>query len=127
MPICSGLEREFEPRFADYALHKNSARNLIHYLALRGRDIRQLQEQLAALGLSSLGRTESHVLAAFEAVLNVVHQLAGQEWRAPAKRKRSVGFIEGKASCARIPTGSWAAAAETRRAHHGHDAERGGG
>ena len=57
------LEREFEPRLADYALHKNSARNLIHYLALRRRDIRQLQEQLAALGLSSLGRTESHVLA----------------------------------------------------------------
>jgi pyruvate kinase len=90
------LEREFEPRLGDYALHKNSARNLIDYLALRRRDIRQVQEQLAALGLSSLGRTESHVLAAIEAVLNVVHQLAGQEWRAPARRERSVGFAKGK-------------------------------
>jgi hypothetical protein len=36
---------------------------LIHYLALRRHDIRRLQEQLAALGLSSLGRMESHVLA----------------------------------------------------------------
>ena len=90
------LEGEFEPRLADYGLHKKSARNLIHYLALRRRDIRQMQEQLAALGLSSLGRTESHVLAAIEAVFNVVHQLAGQEWRAPARREGGVGFVEGK-------------------------------
>lgn len=90
------LECEFEPRLADYGLHKNSARNLIHYLALRRRDIRQLQEELATLGLSSLGRTESHVLAAIEVVFKVVHQLAGQEWRAPAKGERRVGFVEGK-------------------------------
>src|SRR5689334_17220918 len=43
------------------AAHRDSATNLIHYLALRRRDIRRLQEALATLGLSSLGRAESHV------------------------------------------------------------------
>jgi pyruvate kinase len=57
--------------------HNASARNLIHYLALRRRDIRQLQSSLAGLGLSSLGRTEPHVLSALQAVINVLNQLAG--------------------------------------------------
>ncbi|AHM62047.1 pyruvate kinase [Flammeovirgaceae bacterium 311] len=39
-----------------------SVRNLLHYLALRNTDIRSIQEQLSTLGLSSLGRSESHVL-----------------------------------------------------------------
>jgi pyruvate kinase len=39
-----------------------SARNLIHYLALRQFDIRKLQDELSALGLSSLGRAESNVM-----------------------------------------------------------------
>jgi pyruvate kinase len=40
-----------------------SARNLLHYLAMRQRDLRSLQTRLAALGLSSIGRAESHVLS----------------------------------------------------------------
>jgi hypothetical protein len=44
------LEREFEWQLAECGLHKESARNLVHYLALRRHDIRQLQEELAALG-----------------------------------------------------------------------------
>ncbi|PTX12233.1 pyruvate kinase [Pontibacter mucosus] len=47
---------------------KKSAKNLLHYLALRQHDIRDLQEQLAQLGLSSLGRAEGHVLASLQAV-----------------------------------------------------------
>ncbi|MHB8835812.1 MAG: pyruvate kinase [Candidatus Methylomirabilia bacterium] len=50
-------------------VHRDSARNLVHYLALRRQDLRQLQERLAALGLSSLGRAESHALASLSAVL----------------------------------------------------------
>jgi len=45
-----------------------SASNLIHYLALRRHDLRALQPRLAALGLSSLGRSEAHVLATLDAV-----------------------------------------------------------
>jgi pyruvate kinase len=41
--------------------HGPSAENLAHYLALRRRDVRPLQLELAALGLSSLGRCEGHV------------------------------------------------------------------
>jgi len=59
--------------------HRPSAANLMHYLALRRHDIRQLQAQLAALGLSSLGRTESHVISALSAVMHVLSRLAGLE------------------------------------------------
>lgn len=59
--------------------YRESARNLLHYLALRRRDLRPLQQRLAALGLSSLGRAESHVLATVDAVLNVVEQLLQRE------------------------------------------------
>jgi pyruvate kinase len=41
--------------------HRLSATNLAHYLGLRKQDIRPLQLELAALGLSSLGRCEGHV------------------------------------------------------------------
>ena len=54
-----------------------SARNLLHYLALRQRDIRGLQEDLGALGLSSLGRAEAHVLANVHAVLHALRCLRG--------------------------------------------------
>jgi len=39
-----------------------SATNLVHYLALREQDLRRVQMELADLGLSSLGRSEGHVL-----------------------------------------------------------------
>src|SRR5262249_37760650 len=54
-----------------------SARNLLHYLALRRHDLRHAQPLLASQGLSSLGRTESHVRAGLETVLRVLHTLEG--------------------------------------------------
>ena len=42
--------------------HRESAKNLVHYVALRQRDLRALQAQLAQHGLSSLGRSESCVM-----------------------------------------------------------------
>lgn len=41
--------------------HRSSALNLAHYLGLRHQDVRKLQAELAAYGLSSLGRCEGHV------------------------------------------------------------------
>jgi len=61
------------------AANQFSARNLLHYLALRSRDLRPLQTRLAAVGLSSLGRAESNVLAAVDAVSSVLHELACKE------------------------------------------------
>ena len=59
-----------------HANFRDSAENLAHYLSLRRHDLRPLQLRLAALGLSSLGRAESHVLATVDAVLEVLRRLA---------------------------------------------------
>lgn len=61
-----------------YPHYRQSAENLLHYLVLRRRDRRQLQQQLAVLGLSSLGRSESHVLATIDAVIRAVYRLQGK-------------------------------------------------
>ncbi|MBF9239334.1 pyruvate kinase [Hymenobacter sp. BT683] len=61
------------------AVHPNfwlSAHNLVHYLALRQHDLRPLQQQLATVGLSSLGRAEGHALATVDAVLAALLELA---------------------------------------------------
>jgi len=58
--------------------YRNSARNLLHYLSLRQRDIRPLQQDLHSLGLSSIGVAESHVLATLNAVVTCLEALAGQ-------------------------------------------------
>jgi pyruvate kinase len=63
------------------ASYAASARNLVHYLALRRFDLRPLQERLAALGVSSLGRAESHVLANVDKALGILHRLAGLQWQ----------------------------------------------
>ena len=60
-----------------------SAENLLHYVALRSRDIRPLQDRLARLGLSSLGRIEANVLASIDTVLNNLRLLSGKEKSAP--------------------------------------------
>src|SRR5271157_3481653 len=60
-------------------LHRDSARNLVHYISLRRHDIRDLQEKLTANGLSSLGRAEADVLGAVDAVLRVLHTLVGEQ------------------------------------------------
>ena len=92
------LEAGYRARTADvHHAYRRSASNLLHYLALRKRDMRPLQESLAALGLSSLGRSESHVLASVHAVLEVLHRLEGREWHRPATVEPEVSFDEGKA------------------------------
>ena len=85
------------PRLEDvHANLRGSAQNLLHYLALRRHDLRPLQSRLAALGLSSLGRTESHVLATVDAVLSVLHRLVGRSWKAPRKEAALVDFAKGQ-------------------------------
>ena len=49
----------------------------MHYLALRRFDLRTTQEWLANLGVSSLGRSESHVLYNLDAVLAILYRLSG--------------------------------------------------
>lgn len=74
----SAMAAELDPILPE---HRPSARNLIHYLTLRSFELRPLQEQLAWLGLSSLGRSESNVLANLDKVLGILHRLTGQTWQ----------------------------------------------
>jgi len=55
-----------------------SLENLLHYLALRTEDLRHLHDPLSRLGLSSLGRSESHVLANVDAVLGNLARMLGE-------------------------------------------------
>lgn len=63
--------------------YRASARNFAHYLALRQRDRRPLQEKLDRIGVSSLGRAESNVLANLDKILNILQRLAGVSWQPP--------------------------------------------
>ncbi len=83
--------------------HAASAVNLAHYLALRRADLRQLQERLARLGLSSLGRAETHVMANLDKVLGILHRLVGRPWKAlsedePAGSRRGPALLEAHAA-----------------------------
>lgn len=91
------LEQRHQSRIAEACEpFRESARNLLHYLALRRHDVRGLQEKLALLGLSSLGRTESHALAGLEAVLKIIHHLSGHESEDP-QHAPALTFDTGKA------------------------------
>ena len=95
--------------------HRASARNLLHYLALRRHDIRDLQEQLAAMGLSSLGRTESHVISALHNVMDVLAQLAGTDGPPPEAKHAEVPSKEGQKLLERNTVELLGAAPEGRR------------
>jgi pyruvate kinase len=60
-----------------HPLHTRSAQNLVDYLTLRSHDIRPLQDALAELGVSSLGRAEEHVIRSVEQVICVLQALSG--------------------------------------------------
>lgn len=60
-------------------LHLASTINLVHYIGLRRRDMRSLQERLAAVGLSSLGRMESHVFTNLSAIIDLLRCALGKQ------------------------------------------------
>jgi len=67
---------------------RNSAANLIHYLALRAHDLRKLQERLSEIGVSSLGRSEGHILDDVDRVLGILRRLQHSASSVPAVRNR---------------------------------------
>jgi len=74
-----------------------SAFNLASYLAFRKRDVRAFQDELAVWGLSSLGRSESHVLANLDAVLNSLAALTRvADARVPVRPRRAKFQLGGK-------------------------------
>ncbi len=116
------LERKYRP---DIALvhpdHHADAVNLTHYLALRQADVRSLQRNLGARGLSSMARCEAHVLATVETVRAeldastarpVPPELGFEAGRAALDRNTDALF--GPRPQGRVPT------------DHGHAAQRSG-
>ena len=78
--------------------------NLSRYLALRDHDLTELQCRLAARGLSSLGRSESHVELALDTLIATLRRLSGEpgapyppwHWRGRARqnwRRRPIGCL----------------------------------
>jgi pyruvate kinase len=74
--------------------HLPSACNLVHYLALRRHDQRALQDRLAAVGLSSLGRAESCVAATLQNVLALLAPATGAQ--APRRDPSLVTLADGQ-------------------------------
>lgn len=71
------LERTHAPELEKVVVgRRKSAVNLLHYLALRQLDVRELQHDLSVLGLSSLGRSESYVMNALNTIGLALHRLA---------------------------------------------------
>lgn len=75
-----------------HARHRPDAVNLVHYLALRRHDVHGLQRLLSELGLSSLGRSEPHVMAS---VLATRATLSGRPLPIPPG---VIGFEQGRAA-----------------------------
>ena len=91
-------EKEFAADLAAVAPSmRESARNLAHYLGVRRLDVRALQEELARLGLSSLGRMEAHVMASLEAVLAALYAMRGQGVPEDAGPSQAIDFDRGYA------------------------------
>lgn len=73
-----------------------SAVNLVHYVALRRRDLRSLQMRLAETGLSSLGRSESHVLANLDLVIRLLAKVVGKNVDTAIADDDSRAFSKGR-------------------------------
>jgi pyruvate kinase len=73
----------------------SSARNLVHYLALRRHDIRELQNNLARNGISSLGRSESHVMSNLNKVLKLLHRIVNRTYEPPSEFETALSLDEG--------------------------------
>jgi pyruvate kinase len=94
--------------------YRPSAVNLAHYLAMRHIDLRGLQQRLAWVGVSSLGRAETHVLANVDKVLGILHRIAGRPWTSLAQDEPA-GFMRGSALLAQHAESLFGVAPPDRR------------
>ncbi len=108
------MEKEFGASIGEACPQsRRSVENFLHYLALRKHDLRDLQSRLAAMGLSSLGRSESSVLAGLDAVIAILESLAGEQCSVRSRHEASIDFATGPAVLAQqadhllgpVPTG----------------------
>ncbi len=74
------LCEEAELEYAEYLEkvspeYEVSARNLVHYRALRSIDITNLQKRLGALGLSRIARAQGHVMASLKSTRSILESM----------------------------------------------------
>ncbi len=92
------LDLETNALGGQFDLHETqiqSARNLLHYLSLRRRDLRPLQDRLAVEGLSSLGRAESHVKASVDTIDEVLRRLIENPHEQTKDSGRAASYQQG--------------------------------
>ncbi len=97
------LESDFSDELS--AVHpefRDSARNLVHYLALRQSDISELQDGLSGLGLSSLERVERDVMGSLRAVWSALQQLNGESSEGPDLQGASLPLSSSRADAHKI-------------------------
>jgi pyruvate kinase len=91
-------EQEFEHLLQKvHPSNRQNATNLLHYLALRSLDIRELQDTLHAFGLSSMASSESHIRGQLLAIFRRI----GVQKEIPAS---VFVYISGKQSLAKKAT-----------------------
>jgi pyruvate kinase len=91
------LDRSFvKPLSFIHPSYRQSARNLVHYVALRRHDIRRIQRRLSAAGVSSLGHSEAAVLASLNAVIGALARMADLRRGPDAGVRPPVAFDEGR-------------------------------
>ncbi len=81
--------RRFHPQ------NELSARNLLHYLALRRHDFSAIQRQLSQLALTSLGRSEASILKSLETLLATIAALRGAKFK-PSPQSEGPDFEQGR-------------------------------
>lgn len=94
--------RQGNERLAEWGAASEGARNLAHYLALRSRDLSALQGRLAAFGLSSLGRSEDHVMTSLDGLVTTLNRLNGVASDYPPANMRRAGENALAQACDRI-------------------------
>lgn len=90
--VVTSTEAEFAALTDIHPRNQLSAKNLLHYLALRSTDLRELQLELAQHGLSTLGRSEAQVEASLRATTRAACALAG---RTPPETEPEISFDYG--------------------------------
>lgn len=85
------LETEYADRLsAVHPDYRESALNLIHYLAFRSFDISELQMSLRYLGLPDLANIEGHVMKSLLTIQHIIHMLLGDAVAVPQKNGISI-------------------------------------
>jgi pyruvate kinase len=77
--LTQRAEQQFATHIESVHLNKRiSAKNLVHYLAIRSEDLRLLQSDLAGLALSSLSHSEAYTLYNLQRLRYLLSLVAGQ-------------------------------------------------